>query len=334
MRLRRKIEFVVGIEKLMKGDLQACVDNLKKVVLEELEFNELYIVLGSVFREKGEGGKAIHIHESLLSIGELTAELKDYVLRELYLDYKSEGQNDMALEYLSRIKDKNYFVLYETAVLKRDLKEYEEAAKFFMKHSKSVSVDMSTDVAYCYTLLADSDENLSRKIKYYGMALKEFPKCRRASFGLLNAYKTSGKPSKALEMAAVIIDKNIVRTEKGMKTLLDTFFELSSVEDFLKRVMIKIHGGIENPWMYIFAADQLKRNGDEQKAISLLSDYVDKYGVHGYVSAKYAEITNNDFLKKISDGMKGYKCSSCGKVFKEYTDKCTECLKYETLRSI
>jgi lipopolysaccharide biosynthesis regulator YciM len=88
------------------------------------------MILGNLYREKGQVGKAITVHQALLQRSKLTRLEHAYVLLCLGLDYKRGGFVDRALEAFNevlRLDAKNEYALVNLQKLHEEQHQWLEA---------------------------------------------------------------------------------------------------------------------------------------------------------------------------------------------------------------
>ena len=88
------------------------------------------MILGNLYREKGQVGKAITVHQTLLQRPRLTRLEHAYVLLCLGLDYKRGGFVDRALEAFNevlRLDPKNEYALVNLQKLHEEQHQWTEA---------------------------------------------------------------------------------------------------------------------------------------------------------------------------------------------------------------
>src|SRR6476646_1369755 len=65
-RVRQSPHFVLGLNYLVAGQVDLAINELEKAALLDPGALELRLVLGNLYRDKGQVGRAIHEHQSLL----------------------------------------------------------------------------------------------------------------------------------------------------------------------------------------------------------------------------------------------------------------------------
>ena len=102
------------------------------------------MILGNLYREKGQVGKAITVHQNLLQRPKLSRLEHAYVLLCLGLDYKRGGFVDRALEAFNevlRLDPKNEYALLNLQKLHEEQHQWTEAYDTRQRLSKLADVD-------------------------------------------------------------------------------------------------------------------------------------------------------------------------------------------------
>ncbi len=96
-RARESPHFILGLNALVSNHLDLAIDELTRAARMQ-DALEIHMILGNLFREKGQVGRAITIHQSLLQRPKLRKLEHAYALLCLGLDYKRGGFVDRAYE--------------------------------------------------------------------------------------------------------------------------------------------------------------------------------------------------------------------------------------------
>src|SRR6187402_4013697 len=90
-RSRQSPHFILGLNHLVAGQVDLAIDELERASHLEPGALELHLVLGNLYREKGQVGRAIQEHQALLQRPNLRKLEHANVLLCLGLDYRSGG---------------------------------------------------------------------------------------------------------------------------------------------------------------------------------------------------------------------------------------------------
>src|SRR5437764_15263381 len=113
-RARESPHYILGLNFVVANQIDLAIEELSKAAGLDADALEVHMILGNLYREKGQVGKAITVHQNLLQRPNLTKIEHAYVLLCLGLDYKSGGFVDRAREALNEvlgIDNKNVIVI-------------------------------------------------------------------------------------------------------------------------------------------------------------------------------------------------------------------------------
>ena len=102
-RARESPHYILGLNFLVANQIDLAIEELSRAASVDAEALEVHMILGNLYREKGQVGKAITVHQALLQRPRLTKLEHAYVLLCLGLDYKRGGFVDRALEAFNEV---------------------------------------------------------------------------------------------------------------------------------------------------------------------------------------------------------------------------------------
>jgi lipopolysaccharide assembly protein B len=108
--------YVLGLNFLVSNQIDLAIEELSRAARVDADALEIHMILGNVYRERGQVSRAIQVHQALLQRPKLTRLEHSYVLLCLGLDYKRGGFVDRALEAFKEVlrlsPDNQYALLY------------------------------------------------------------------------------------------------------------------------------------------------------------------------------------------------------------------------------
>ena len=129
-RARESPHYLLGLNFLVSNQIDLAIEELTRAATLNADALEVHMLLGNLYREKGQVGKAITAHQSLLQRPNLSKLEHAYVLLCLGLDYKRGGFVDRALEAFTevlRLDTKNEYALLNLQKLHEDQHQWSEA---------------------------------------------------------------------------------------------------------------------------------------------------------------------------------------------------------------
>jgi lipopolysaccharide biosynthesis regulator YciM len=102
-RLRETPHYMLGLNFLVDNQVDQAVEELTHAASSEPEALEIQMILGNLYREKGQVGRSVSVHQALLKRPDLTELERAYVLLCLGLDFRHGGFVDRALEAFQEV---------------------------------------------------------------------------------------------------------------------------------------------------------------------------------------------------------------------------------------
>jgi lipopolysaccharide biosynthesis regulator YciM len=129
-RARESPHYILGLNFLVANQIDLAIEELSRAASLDSGALEVHMILGNLYREKGQVGKAITIHQNLLQRPMLNRLEHAYVLLCLGLDYKRGGFVDRALEAFTevlRLDPRNEYALVNLEKLHEEQHQWSEA---------------------------------------------------------------------------------------------------------------------------------------------------------------------------------------------------------------
>jgi lipopolysaccharide biosynthesis regulator YciM len=143
-RARESPHYILGLNFLVANQIDLAIEELSRAASLDEEALEVHMILGNLYREKGQVGKAITVHQALLQRSRLTRVEHAYVLLCLGLDYKRGGFVDRALEAFTevlRLDPKNEYALVNLQKLHEEQHEWIDAYDTRQRLTKLAATD-------------------------------------------------------------------------------------------------------------------------------------------------------------------------------------------------
>src|SRR5688572_14007687 len=131
-RLRETPHYMLGLNFLVDGQIDHALDELTQATSSAGDALEIQMILGNLLRMKGQVGRAINIHQSLLQRPDLTPIEHAYVLLCLGLDFRHGGFVDRAVgafQDVLRIDPRNRYALVNLQKLHEEQHQWTEAVR-------------------------------------------------------------------------------------------------------------------------------------------------------------------------------------------------------------
>ena len=127
---RESPHYILGLNFLVSNQLDLAIEELTIAAGIDADSLEIHLILGNLFREKGQVTRAIQMHQQLLQRPKLTKLEQAYVLLCLGLDFRRGGFVDRALEAFTevlRFDGGNQYALLNLEKLHEEQQQWQEA---------------------------------------------------------------------------------------------------------------------------------------------------------------------------------------------------------------
>ena len=129
-RARQSPHYILGLNFLVSNQIDLAIEELAKAASLDAGALEVHMILGNLYREKGQVGKAITVHQGLLQRPNLSKLEHAHVLLCVGLDYKRGGFVDRALEAFNevlRLDPSNSYALVNLQKLHEEQHQWTDA---------------------------------------------------------------------------------------------------------------------------------------------------------------------------------------------------------------
>jgi lipopolysaccharide biosynthesis regulator YciM len=130
-RLRETPHYMLGLNFLADNQVDQAIDELLHATSgSDADALEIQMLLGNLYRAKGQVGRAVNLHQSLLQRSDLTRLEQAYVQLCLALDFRHGGFVDRALEAFQevvRLDPKNRYALVNLQKLYEEQHQWRDA---------------------------------------------------------------------------------------------------------------------------------------------------------------------------------------------------------------
>src|SRR6476619_4310796 len=131
-RLRETPHYMLGLNFLVDNHVDQAIDELTQAASMGTDALEIQMILGNLYRAKGQVGRAITLHQSLLQRPNLTRLEQAYVQLCLALDFRHGGFVDRALEAFQevvRLDPGNRYALVNLQKLHEEQRQWTDALR-------------------------------------------------------------------------------------------------------------------------------------------------------------------------------------------------------------
>lgn len=194
-RVRQSPHFIVGLNYLVAGRVDLAVEELEEASKVDPGALELRLVLGNLYRERGQVGRAIQEHQGLLQRPRLSQMEHANVLLCLGLDYRRGGFVDRATEAFTevlKLAPDNEAALNNLEKLQEEQHQWQDA---YVTRQRLAAIAGPTAQARSKTILAFLEHQLGLQALGQGdvaEADRRFTAAIELDRGVLPAYLSLG----------------------------------------------------------------------------------------------------------------------------------------------
>ena len=124
--------YVLGLNFLVANQIDLAIEELSRAARVDADALEIHLILGNVYRERGQVTRAIQVHQALLQRQKLTRLEHAYVMLCLGLDFKRGGFVDRAVEAFKevrRLDPANTYALLHLEKVYEEQHQWDDAAR-------------------------------------------------------------------------------------------------------------------------------------------------------------------------------------------------------------
>jgi lipopolysaccharide biosynthesis regulator YciM len=174
-RARQSPHYILGLNFLVSNQIDLAIEELARAASLDADALEVHMILGNLYREKGQVGKAITVHQTLLQRPSLTKLEHAYVLLCIGLDYKRGGFVDRALEAFNevlRLDPNNSYALVNLQKLHEEQHQWNDAYDTRQRLSKLTHTESKNESILAFLENEIGLEAMRRK--EYSEAIRRF----------------------------------------------------------------------------------------------------------------------------------------------------------------
>lgn len=240
-------EYLKGLNYLLNEQPDKALEVFIDLVDVDSETVETHLVLGNMFRRRGEVDRAIRIHQNLIARPALESVYKSTALLELGKDYLKAGLLDRAEALFNDViqiglqTDEAYPLLLR---LYEQEKEWQKAIEISKKLEKVIGESMKEVIAHYYCELSELEFEKSKDVvieatKFAKKALSYDKNCARASVLLGNYAMHEENFKSAIKHYQSVSKQNPEYLPEVLMKLREAFLhqnDLEGFKDFLTKI--------------------------------------------------------------------------------------------------
>ncbi len=341
--------FLKGVNYLLSNDHDHAIEEFIKAVRINSDTVETYIALGNLFRSKGEVGRAIRIHESIILRPTIDRETRIQAMYDLGMDFKKAGFIKRAISSLEDVIDHDPTRLdahIQLEELYEDVVDWEKAYMVQERISRLRKTQDNNILAHLRTefgksFFAGNDPNSAKRL--FKKAISLDPNCIDVLLHMGDLYLSQKNYAKAISIWKRVMKINPPLTHLVYDRLERAYYEKNKPDDFEHFLRKSSMESRDNSYIHLALAECLGKGGKIEAAIKELRSVIrinpgsmearKKLGKilieHGRDDELALEY--EDLLKRLDMPDKRFRCQNCGFESENVQWKCPQCLKWDTI---
>lgn len=346
-------EYLQSMNYLLSEQHDKAIDTFMSMVSVNKDTAETHIILGNLFRNRGEVDRAIRIHQNLIARPELKPEIRQQCSIELARDYLKSGFLDRAEQIFKRLSfeiDNPVIACLHLKEIYEQEKEWKKAIDISERIQSISNEDLSDTISHYYCELAEneiilsSEENLNEAKKYINKALNYNKKSVRALILLGDISFQNKNFNEALKRYINIFDSSPDFAYLVLEKLKITYEKLGANDNFF--TFIKSLSSIRNPMeLYSNLSSYIPKNMSNEEiselyntefqkgeaSLTQLSDYINLIEQNKIAFDNKSLNNIKKCLELYSSKESSHKCINCGFSSIRHFWQCPSCHQWSSI---
>jgi lipopolysaccharide biosynthesis regulator YciM len=223
---------------VLEGDLDSADELLSRIVRIDSDQVDVYLSLASLYRMRGEVGRAIRVHQNILLRTDLRNEQRDEAIRGLAADFQKGGflqRSIAAYEELLARRPHDAAILRALVRLRADVRDFRRALDLQRRLARAEGKDGRFDEARLLVEMAEAAHAEGRSDdarRVLRRALRRDPGCARAWLHLGTLEAERGRSKRALEAWRRVPELDRRSGSEVYERLESTYAALGRSRDF------------------------------------------------------------------------------------------------------
>jgi len=345
-------DYFKGLNLLLNEQPDKAIDVFVKMLQVDNDTVETHLALGNLFRSRGEGDRAIRIHQNLIARPTLSKEQRALALFELSQDYLRAGILGRAETLLLELVEQGVYraeSLEKLLDIYQQEKAWEKSIDVARRYEHLTGKRMSLEIAHFYCELGDgfyARGEYKSALKVTRRALNVDRRCVRAMLLQASVEKANGDCKAAIKSLKQVEKQDSRFLPEIVAPLLSCYQSLgktAEAEHYLEHLSAK-YGGI-TPLLGL--ADLLRQRGNEHEASErIVKSLSERPSVRGLDHLIELHLTNSEgvarenllilkgLTRRLLEEKLPYRCGSCGFKVKILQWHCPACKNWASILPI
>lgn len=341
-------DYFSGLNYLLNEQPDKAVDVFTRLLQVDSETAETHLALGSLFRRRGEIGRAIKIHQNLIARPQLPKHQRAAALIALGKDYLQAGLVDRAEKLFleitgAGISEESVISLYYLREIYQQQKNWLSAIKVAQQLKAITDEPIQIAIAHYHCELAQQyliKQDIESSIRELKTALKQDPQCVRANLLLGKIFFEQEKYKHSIAASEEILNQDKTFFAECLFILAASYKALDQEEkciEFLEHAF-KSQSNID---VALFLTDYYEKSKDEQEAVYYLTEYLRKFpslrGLQKLVEFKEQQndlVILRELIKNLLKNTAHYRCVQCGFKSNQLLWACPSCKSWSEIKPV
>lgn len=320
-------DYFVGLNYLLNEEPDKAVDVFTRLLHVDSDTVETHLALGSLFRRRGEIGRAIKIHQNLIARPQLSKDQRITALVALGKDYLQAGLVDRAEKLfleISALGDQPTASLKYLLDIYQQQRNWAEAIKIAVQLNAKADESRDAQIAHYHCELAQhyiQKKEVESAVAELKKALKQDPQCVRANLLWAEIELQAERYKSAIEVYQKILEQDKAFFSEALPSLITAYQKLGHEADLVQFLSEKI-AQIVSINVILFLTDVKRKTEGDEKAIEFLIQQLQRFpSLKGlqYLVAWHLESTQQkewlmikELIQNLLRHQPHYRCSNCG----------------------
>ncbi|WP_455217687.1 lipopolysaccharide assembly protein LapB [Kaarinaea lacus] len=345
-------DYFKGLNFLLNEQSDKAIDVFVKMLEVDSETVETHLALGNLFRRRGEGDRAIRIHQNLIARPTLSKSQRALALYELGQDYLRAGllgrAETLFLELLDQGEYRNESMEKLLDIYQQE-KDWQKAIDIAKRIENLSGKNMGKVMAQFYCEQGDifrARGDNSAALRMVKKALTSDRLCARASFLQANVEKSMGHCKAAVKSLRQIEKQDIRYLSEVIAPMVECYQsmgKLQEAERYLNYLLDKYDG--ITPLMALVeiirqrdgeraASDRIVAFLRERPSVKGLDRLIELHLVGSDGAARENLMILKELTRKLLEEKPAYRCKNCGYKAKMLRWNCPGCKQWATIEPI
>ena len=346
--IRGSSSYVLGMNYLISNQPDLAIMELSQAAEQDPEAVEVKIVLGNLYREKGQVERAISIHNSVQGSQGISPSERNLAMFCLGLDYKSAGFVDRAIEIFEQLIESDPSdegALLNLIRLYQEVGQLDKAYRLQLDLNRLLRSDDRSPLAFLEVQmgkkLLDRDE-LEGAERRFQRAIDIEHRAYPAYLYYGDLQLKRGNTEKAVEMWEQLIRTSYKRAHLAFERLERAYAELGR-KDAMEAILREVMEKNRYDWRSrMYLAQIFAKSGDADASFKLFREAVElnphSLAVHQKVwkllsDKEFDDAMLRDYMQLTEDTvffLDPFVCIVCGYKTTEFLWKCPHCHSWDS----